>query len=318
MSLDAAVPVPPPGEFGPPPPPEPPSGPPTAPAATTPPVPPAPPSVAPPAGPAGPVAGARERLLGQRRAAAAAPSPGDAAVLLETLARDATAELGRYDRDTLVTWRELAWYRDAAGDHVGAVHLLQQLVLDMAQALGAADPDTLHARFDLACATGNAGGSQAAVQQLYGLIPQLAATLGPYDARVLKAQHDLALHIANTGDRAGALHQLRQLVPLVQQTLGEAHPLLSEVRLDLGRYAELWGLTKEGRGAGLTWVEAVAFVHRLLVWDFDTDQEADACLRELERRTGVPGLLDRVMLAPDHLTAEQVALAALGAPPPGY
>ncbi|MFE3230868.1 hypothetical protein ACFXKJ_02060 [Kitasatospora indigofera] len=259
------------------------------------------------------VDGARAELLRQREEARRV-EPAVAAGMLEGTAREMVARLGRYDRDTLTTWRELAWYRDAAGDPAGALHLLGMVVPDLMQALGPADPDTLQARFELAVLTGTAGHPQAAAQQLHALIPQLAATLGPYDERVLKAQHDLALQVADTGDVPGALHQLRLLVPLVQQMLGEGHPLLGEVRLDLGRYAELWGLTPAGRATGLGWVEAVAMVHRLLVWDFETDQEADASLRELERRTGTRDLMDRIFLAPEHLTAEQVAAAAFGVP----
>ncbi|MCX5210824.1 hypothetical protein OG689_16260 [Kitasatospora sp. NBC_00240] len=271
---------------------------------------PAPPAVPRPAPPAEDV---RAELLRQREAARQV-EPAAAAGLLEGTAREMVARLGRYDRDTLTTWRELAWYRDAAGDPAGALQLLEQVVPDLVQALGHADPDTLQARFELAVLIGTAGNPQGAAHQLHALIPQLAATLGPYDERVLKAQHDLALQVADAGDVAGALNQLRLLVPLVQQMLGEGHPLLAEVRLDLGRYAELWGLTPAGRSTGLGWVEVVAMVHRLLVWDFETDREADASLRELERRTGARDLMDRIFLAPEHLTTEQVAATAFGVP----
>ncbi|MFF1949282.1 hypothetical protein [Kitasatospora herbaricolor] len=302
MPLSGTAPEPP-GTYGPPP-----AVPPAPPPLLPPPSAPAVPAVL-----ASPAEEARAELLRQREAARRV-EPAAAVGMLDGTARQMVARLGRYDRDTLTTWRELAWYRDAAGDPAGALQLLRLVVPDLVQALGHADPDTLQARFELAVLTGTAGDPQGAAQQLHALIPQLAATLGPYDERVLKAQHDLALQVADAGDVAGALNQLRLLVPLVQQMLGEGHPLLAEVRLDLGRYAELWGLTPAGRATGLAWVEAVAMVHRLLVWDFETDKEADASLRELERRTGARDLMDRIFLAPEHFTAEQVAAMAFGVP----
>ena len=258
----------------------------------------------------------RAGLLLRRQEAGRAEAT-EAVRLLEALAREMVAGLGRYDRDTLTTWRALAWYRDEAGDPGGAHQLLAQVVPDLVRALGPTDPDTLQARYELAVLTGTTGRPQDAAYQLHFLVPDLAAALGPYDERVFRARHDLALQLADTGDLGAALHQLREVVPLIQQTLGESHPLLADTRLDLGRYSELWALSPAGRGAGLGWAEAVAIVHRLMVWDFETDREADACLRELERRTGAKGLMDRVFLAPEHLTAEQVAAVALGVPTPG-
>ncbi|MFC8452400.1 hypothetical protein [Kitasatospora sp. NPDC057223] len=277
-------------------------------------MPPAVPPAVPPAGPppAGAPAGDVRAGLLRRRLAAGQAGPAEAVVLMDALARETAALLGRYDRDTLTTWRELAWYRDEAGDPAGALQLLAQLTPDLVQALGPGDPDTLQARYELAVLVGTTGNAPAAVQQLSSLLPELAAVLGPYDQRVLKAQHDLALQIADTGDVAGALACLQHLVPLVQQVLGEGHPLLDEARLDLGRYSELWGTSPAGRGAGLGWPEVVALVHRFQVWDFATDKEADACLKYLERRTGRRDLMDRIFLAPECLTAEQVAAAAFG------
>ena len=267
------------------------------------------PAVPPPAGP--PAEDARAGLL-RRRLAAGQAERAEAVLLMDALARDTAALLGRYDRDTLTTWRELAWYRDEAGDPAGALQLLAQVTPDLVQAFGPGDPDTLQARCELAVLTGTTGNAPGAAQQLSALLPELAAVLGPYDQRVLKAQHDLALQIADTGDVGGALARLQQLVPLVQQVLGEGHPLLDETRLDLGRYAELWGLSPAGRGAGLGWPEVVAIVYRLQVWDFEADEEAHACLKFLERRTGRKDLMDRIFLAPEYLTVEQVAAAAFG------
>ncbi len=285
--------------------------PPAVPPPAVPPVPPVPPA-GPPAAP--PAADDVRAGLLRRRLAVGQVERAEAVVLMDAIARESVALLGRYDRDTLTAWRELAWYRDEAGDPAGALQLLGQVTPDLVRALGPGDPDTLQARFELAVLTGTVGNPLGAVQQLYPLLPELAAAFGPYDVRVLKAQHDLALQLADTGDVGAALGQLRGLVPLVQQVLGEGHPLLDETRLDLGRYAELWGLSPAGRGTGLGWPEVVALVYRLQVWDFETDKEAHACLKQLERRTGTKDLMDRIFLAPEHLTAEQVAAVALGVP----
>ncbi|MFJ1704298.1 hypothetical protein [Kitasatospora sp. NPDC088346] len=260
----------------------------------------------------------RALLVRLRAAAPAARTADGAAQLLEAVAREMVAELGRYDRQTLSTWREVARWQGEAGDPGAAIHLLEQVILDMAQALGTGDPETLSARLDLAAEVGRAGDPAAALRRLHELLPALTAAVGEDDIRVLRARIDVAAHTVAVGDLAGGVQQLVQLVPRIQQVLGEDHLLLSEARLTLGRYVQRWGRTP-GAPPGLGWVEAVAVVHRLTVWDFDTDREALACVSELERRTGLKGLADRIYSAPDHLTAEQVTALALGQPagPPG-
>ncbi|MER8183695.1 hypothetical protein [Kitasatospora sp. NPDC094015] len=218
-----------------------------------------------------PAPGVRELLLRLRAAAGSARTADGAAQLLEAVAREMVAELGRYDRETLATWREAARRQGEAGDPATAAHLLGQVVADLVQALGPGDPETLGARVDLAAMTG-------------------------------------AL-----GDPAGAAGQLAQLVPQLQQALGEEHPLLGQARAQLGRQVQQLGRLP-GAPTGIGWVEAVAVVHRLMVWDFEADREALDCVAELERRTGLKGLADRIYTAPDHLTTEQVTALALGQP----
>ncbi|MDH6575637.1 hypothetical protein [Kitasatospora sp. MAP5-34] len=259
--------------------------------------------------PVGEPAELRAALNRLRRAGAAAPTPEAAICLLEAVARELVAAFGRFDRDALGAWRELAHFRDAAGDAAGSVHLLEQLVVDMAQSFGANDPDTLRARLDLATGTANAGRPAVALRQFHEILPALTAAAGPGDPRVLSARYDLALHTANGGDLAGCVYQLQQLVPQVQQALGEQHPLLAEARLDLARYSQRWAKDADVQ---ISWVEIVAIVYRLMVWGFDSDKEAVACLAELERRTGRRDLADRVLSAPDHLTVDQVAATAFG------
>ncbi|MEU9127136.1 hypothetical protein AB0D08_03290 [Kitasatospora sp. NPDC048540] len=263
--------------------------------------------------PADAVPAVRELLIRLRAAAEVARTPQGAAELLEAVAREMVGELGRYDRDTLATWREAARRQGEAGDPAAAIHLLEQVILDMAQALGAGDPETLTARLDLAAEVGRAGDAGGALRRLHDLLPALTAAVGADDARVLRARAQYAAHTAAVGDLGGSVHQLVQLVPQVQQALGEEHPLLGEARTALARAAQQLGRAP-GAPPGLGWIEAVAIVHRLTVWDFDTDREALDCLSELERRTGLKGLADRIYGAPDHLTAEQVTTLALGRP----
>ncbi|MEV4613298.1 hypothetical protein AB0K43_11950 [Kitasatospora sp. NPDC049258] len=220
-----------------------------------------------------PAPGVRELLLRLRAAAEVARTADGAAQLLEAVAREMVAELGRYDRETLATWREVARRQGEAGDPAGAAHLLGQVIPDLARALGANDPETLGARLDLAART------------------------------------------AALGDLGGAAGQLVQLVPQLQQALGEEHPLVGEARAVLGRQVQQLGRLP-GAPTGIGWVEAVAVVHRLMVWDFEVDREALDCVGELERRTGLKGLADRIYSAPDHLTPEQVTALALGQPRP--
>lgn len=260
--------------------------------------------------------GVRALLERLRRAAADAPTADGAVYLLEVVAREMVATLGRFDRETLGAWCELARHRDSAGDPAGAVRLLEQLLPDLTQALGADDPDTLLARLELAACIGNSGRPDIALHQIHELLPALTAAAGPNDIRVLRARRDLALQTARAGDLGGCVYQLQQLIPQIQQVLGEQDALLAEARLDLATHSQQWGRTPPGGQAGIGWGELVAIVYRLTVWDFDSDKDAEICLSELERRTGRRDLSDRIFTVPEHLTADQVAALVFGQPGP--
>ncbi|MEU2629285.1 hypothetical protein [Kitasatospora sp. NPDC007106] len=262
-----------------------------------------------PAGPEAPAA-VRELLVRLRDRADEAPTPDAAVHLLESVAREMTALLGRYDRDALAAWRRLGDRRCAAGDPAGAVHLLGQVAADAAQALGPGDPDTLEVRLEQARALGEAGDPFGAVHLLREVQPALVQALGPYDARALASQARLAHAVALTGDLVSAFGMLLELIPVVQHHLGPAHPLVGEARCSLGRLVPQW--RRAAGGGGLPQVAAVAMVHRLLVWDFASDQEADAFLTELERATGHRSLAARLAAVPEEMTAEQAAQSMLG------
>ncbi|MFD9126195.1 tetratricopeptide repeat protein [Kitasatospora sp. NPDC059571] len=281
------------------------------PAPAAPPVP-----ASPPAAPAAPPAAAdapaavRELLLRLRDRAPEAPTPDGAGHLLESVAREMTALLGRYDRDTLAAWRQLGTVRLAAGDAAGAVHLLGQVAADAVQALGPGDPDTLQIRTEHARALGDAGDTYGALNLLREVQPALVQAVGAYDARALAGQTGLARAVARSGDTAAAVGMLLELVPVVQQHLGPDHPLLGEARCELGRLVPAW--RRLAGGAGLPVVAAVAMVHRLLVWDFASDREADLFLTELERATGHRDLAGRLAAVPDEMPAEQATTLLLG------
>ncbi|MFJ5231481.1 hypothetical protein ACIQBJ_16470 [Kitasatospora sp. NPDC088391] len=238
-----------------------------------------------------------------------APSPEGATHLLEKVAREMTSLLGRYDRDTLVAWRQLGQIRNESGEWAAAVHLLGQVAADMAQVLGPADRESLHAQADLAFAIGNAGSGEDAAARLRHLLPSLHAEFGPQHPMTLTAQVQLAVNTARTGDVLTAVGDLVQLLPVIEQAVGDEGLTLSEARAELGRLVPQW--RRVTGGAALAPVMAVAMVHRLIVWDFDSDQEADAFLTELERATGRKGLAGRLAAVPDGMTAPHATAMVL-------
>ncbi|MFD0349175.1 serine/threonine-protein kinase [Kitasatospora sp. CM 4170] len=296
-SVPSSVPVPP---AGPPAPAAPPPAGPVLPPLTTPPV------TAPPA-----AADAVRAALRERRSAAfRAATAGESAAALQSVAQDAVLALGATDRDTLATWRDFTWYLSRAGDLDGAIRLLTAVVEDMRLALGPADPDTLSARYHLTWCIGESGETVTAVRQLTQLLPDLHAVWGGHDARVLKARHDLAVYAANRGDLDGAVLQLRTLLPDLARSLGEQHPTTVQAWHDLAGYqqrlAQPARRSRTVRRARIGREEAVVLVRRLLAWDFASDQEANACLNALERGTGIKGVGDWILSAPDHVTAEDL------------
>ncbi|WP_104816802.1 hypothetical protein [Kitasatospora sp. MMS16-BH015] len=250
----------------------------------------------------------RDLLVRLREGAAAAPSAEAATHLLGLVARELTALVGRYDREALITWRELGRQTCLAGETSAAVHLLGQVLTDLAQALGPTDPDTLTAHLELATALGEDGDPRTAAQRLGELLPVLHAAFGPADPRTLATRCRLAVNTGRLGETAAAYAQLHALVADLQQHLPPEHPLLAEARSALGRVAAAGGGTP---GAPATRIEILALVHRLLVWDFDTDEEATACLDHLGRLTGKRHLTERLTALPDNLTPEEAATALL-------
>ncbi|WP_145907952.1 hypothetical protein [Kitasatospora viridis] len=254
----------------------------------------------------------REVLIRFREAATDAPSDEAKLHLLDLVAREMTARLGRFDRETLVTWREVGCQQDSDGKSAAAVHLLSQVVTDMAQELGPADPDTLVAHLELATAIGNSGDPRAAMQRFQELLPALTAVHGAYDARVLTVQVRLAANQAKAGDVLTAVQQLQGLIPWLQQNLPVGHPLVGEARCALARLVPTFRhLTGTPNGTGLGPIEAVAMVHRLLVWDFASDAEAKTCMDELGRFTGKKGIASRLTSVPENMPAEQAAAMLL-------
>ncbi|MCC9306259.1 hypothetical protein LN042_03895 [Kitasatospora sp. RB6PN24] len=252
--------------------------------------------------------GVRALLLRLRAAAAEAPSDEVAGQVLELVAREMTSLLGRYDREALITWRERACRQDAAGNPGAAVHLLGQVVAEMAQHLGPTDPETLVTHLELATAIGNNGDPRAAVQRFQELLPALTAAHGAQDARVLTVQVRMAANLARAGEVFPAAQQLQTLIPWIQQSLPTGHPLLGEARCALARLVPTFRrLTGTPDSAGLGPVEAVAMVHRLLVWDFGSDAEAKACVKDLSKFTGKRSIADRLASIPDDLSPEQAA-----------
>ncbi|MFI9327452.1 protein kinase [Kitasatospora sp. NPDC052868] len=263
----------------------------------------------------------RTALRERRTAAYRAPTAGESAIQLQAVARDALAALGGTDRDTLCAWRDFAWYLSKAGDLDGAIRLLGTLVGDMGTALGPTDDDTLGARYHLAWCIGESGESVTAIRQLSQLLPDLHAAWGGHDSRVLKARHDLAVHAANRGDLDGAVLQLRTLLPDLARALGEQHPSTVQAWHDLAGYQQrLAAPGRRARGAApragrrpkMSPIEAVVLVRRLLAWEFASDREADACVSALERGTGIKGVGDWILSAPDHVTAEDLVAEIFG------
>ncbi|MFJ1754670.1 hypothetical protein [Kitasatospora sp. NPDC088134] len=251
----------------------------------------------------------RALLVRLRDGAFDAPSPDGAIHLLDKVAREMTSLLGRYDRDTLVAWRKLGQIRNESGDWAAAVHLLGQVATDMAHALGQADRETLHAQADLAFAIGNAGNGADVALRLHHLLPLLRTEFGPQHPMALTAQVQLAVNTGRTGDVLTAVGELMQLVPVIEQALGDEGLTLSEARAELGRLVPQW--RRVTGGGPLPPVMAVAMVHRLIVWDFGSDQEADAYLTELERATGRKGLAGRLAAVPDGMTAPHATAMVL-------
>ncbi|GAA4864332.1 hypothetical protein [Kitasatospora terrestris] len=252
----------------------------------------------------------RGLLVRLRDGAFEAPTPDGAIHLLDRVAREMTSLLGRYDRETLVAWRQLGQFRNESGDAAGAVHLLGQVSVDMSQALGASDRETLHAQADLAFAIGNAGNGHDAALRLRHLVPVLRTEFGAQHPLVLTAQVQQAVNTGRTGDVLTAVGELMQLVPVIEQAVGDEGITLAEARAELGRMVPQW--RRVVGGGPLPPVMAVAMVHRLIVWDFGSDKEADAYLTELERATGRKGLAARLAAVPDGMTAPHATAMVLG------
>ncbi|MFJ2187484.1 protein kinase [Kitasatospora sp. NPDC087861] len=276
------------------------------------------PLTTPPVVAAPPPDGVRAALRERRSAAFRAATAGESVILLQAVAQDCVTALGAADRDTLCTWRDFTWYLSRAGDLDGAIRLLSTVVEDMRSALGPTDPDTLGARYHLVWCIGESGAAVTAVRLMSELLPDLHATWGPHDTRVLKARHDLAVHQANRGDLQGAARQLHALLPELARVLGEGHPSTVQAWHDLAGYQQR--LVEAGRRAPsgaarrprISPMEAVVLVRRLLAWDFATDQEARACITALERGTGLKGVAEVVLNAPDHVSAEDLVEEIFG------
>ncbi|MEU6237895.1 hypothetical protein [Kitasatospora sp. NPDC047058] len=235
---------------------------------------------------------------------------------LQAVAQDSVVALGATDRDTLNAWRDFTWYLSRAGDLDGAIRLLTSVTEDMRLALGQADPDTLAARYHLTWCIGESGETVSAIRRLTQLLPDMHAVWGGHDARVLKARHDLAVYAANRGDLDGAVLQLRTLLPDLARALGEQHPTTVQAWHDLSAYqqrlAQPARRSRSARKVRIGQAEALVLVRRLLAWDFTSDQEADACLTALERGTGIKGVGDWILSAPDHVTAEDLVEEIFG------
>ncbi|MFF2352527.1 protein kinase [Kitasatospora sp. NPDC058115] len=283
---------------------------PAAPPVTAPPPPPLPPAPA-PSPPPPSQEEVRAALHERRNAAFRAATAGESAVQLQAVAQEAVAALGAGDRQTLNAWRDFTWFLSRAGDLGGAIRLLSTVAEDMGLALGRTDPDTLAARYHLVWCIGESGETVSALRRLGQLLPDLHATWGAHDPRVLKARHDLAVYTANRGDLDGAVLQLRTLLPDLARTLGEQHPATLQAWQDLAGYQQRLaaapaGRARPGRRPQMHPGEALLLIHRLLAWDFASDQEANACLTALERGTGIKQVGDWILSAPDHVTAEDL------------
>ncbi|MFI9361324.1 hypothetical protein ACIG5E_09700 [Kitasatospora sp. NPDC053057] len=144
------------------------------------------------------------------------------------------------------------------------------------------------------------------------------AAWGPQDSRVLKARHDLAVHQANRGDLQGAAMRLHGLLPDLARTLGEHHPSTVRAWLDLAGYRHRLAQAGRKGGADRRWAprisrtELLVLIRRLRVWDFATDQEAQACVGALERGLGLKGVADVVFEAPDHVSDEDLVEEIFG------
>ncbi len=252
----------------------------------------------------------RAALRERRSAAFRATTPGESAALLQAVAQEAVAALGATDRETLNAWRDFTWFLSRAGDLAGAIGLLSTVAEDMRLALGQSDPDTLAARYHLVRCIGESGETVSAMRRLAQLLPDLHATWGGHDPRVLKARHDLAVYTADRGDLEGAVLQLRTLLPDLAQVLGEQHPAAVQAWQDLAGYQQRLAADPPGRGRRrplpMHPAEALTLIRRLLVWDFASDREANACLTALERGTGIKQVGDWILSAPDHVTAEDL------------
>ncbi|MBP0449611.1 serine/threonine protein kinase [Kitasatospora sp. RG8] len=272
-----------------------------------------PPVTAPPAAAGDAV---RAALRERRNAAFRASTAGGSAIQLQAVAQDCVVALGATDRDTLCAWRDFTWYLSRAGDLDGAIRLLSTVVEDMRLALGLTDPDTLGARYHLTWCIGESGETVTAIRQLSQLLPDMHAAWGGHDARVLKARHDLAVYAANRGDLDGAVRQLHTLLPELARALGEQHPTTVQAWHDLSGYqqrlAQPARRSRPVRRPRISPLEAVVLIRRLLAWDFASDQEANACLNALERGTGIKGVGDWILSAPDHVTAEDLVEELFG------
>ncbi|WP_405361354.1 serine/threonine protein kinase [Kitasatospora sp. NBC_00085] len=258
----------------------------------------------------------RAALRERRSAAFRAATAGESAIQLQAVARESVVALGATDRDTLCAWRDFTWYLSRAGDLDGAIRLLSTVVEDMRLALGQTDPDTLAARYHLSWCIGESGETVTAIRRLSELLPDMHAIWGGHDARVLKARHDLAVYAANRGDLEGAVLQLRTLLPDLARALGEQHPTTVQAWHDLAGYqqrlAQPARRPRASRRMKISPLEAVVLIRRLLAWDFASDQEANACLNALERGTGIKGVGDWILSAPDHVTAEDLVEELFG------
>lgn len=174
--------------------------------------------------------------------------------------------LGSDHPDTLTTRHELARWLGERGHPNHAVEALGMVLKDRLRVLGPKNPDTLATRGELARWLGEAGQYEEAVTRYSELLTDQEGWLGPDNPHTISTRTYLARAQGMVGDAKGAVHALQQVVHLAQDELPKNHPITLSAR---GNLAYWQGM---GEGGNLT----VA---------------ADACVRVLDDRNQVPGLL---------------------------
>jgi hypothetical protein len=138
--------------------------------------------------------------------------------------------------DTLTIRGNLAGWRGAAGDWVGAATAFEDLLTDQLRIFGPDHPDTLTTRNNLAYVCGQVGDAASAARAFDDLVTDRFRILGADHRDTLAARNNLARWRGEAGDPAGAAEAFEDLFTDLLRVLGADHRDTLAARNNLARW----------------------------------------------------------------------------------